>query len=270
MLDARLFEARTGFPVNTDAGIAAALAAQPSNRLPFAGTINFANDAAFGRIANEPELGDRLFVTSKIDREGADAGTAQFQATRRLYGRDTIDLVQIFSLTDLETHWPNLKEWKTSGFARYVGVTVAEERLHARLERFLETESPAEVIKALAAMLGRANRIPVRIVGSADEWARSVGLLKGREYSSRHILRAFGQLLEHGEGVRELRFDRPIPKEPCPYRRFGPAEGRHPCGTCRDCVPKLRWAWRRRKDGLPFLPTKKHGQSSSDRCSRGT
>jgi len=101
-----------------------------------------ANDAAFGRVANEPELRERLFVTTKIDRQGADAGAAQFDATRRLYGRETVDLVQIFSLTDLETHWPNLKDWKTSGFARYIGVTVAEERLHARLERFLETESP--------------------------------------------------------------------------------------------------------------------------------
>jgi diketogulonate reductase-like aldo/keto reductase len=101
-----------------------------------------ANDAAFGRVAGAPELRERLFVTSKIDREGAEAGEAQFHATRRLYDRETIDLVQIFSLTDLETHWPNLKDWKTSGFARYVGVTVAEERLHARLEQFLERESP--------------------------------------------------------------------------------------------------------------------------------
>src|SRR5690606_6498169 len=100
------------------------------------------NDAVFGRVANEPELRDRLFVTTKIDRVGAEAGAAQFQTTRRLYGRETLDLVQIFSLTDLETHWPTLKDWKLSGYARYIGVTVAEERLHARLERFLETESP--------------------------------------------------------------------------------------------------------------------------------
>ena len=31
-----------------------------------------ANDAAFGRVANEPELRERLFVTTKIDRQGAD------------------------------------------------------------------------------------------------------------------------------------------------------------------------------------------------------
>jgi diketogulonate reductase-like aldo/keto reductase len=101
-----------------------------------------ANDAAFGRVVGAPELRDRLFVTSKIDRAGAAAGEAQFEATRRLYGRETIDLVQIFSLTDVATHWPNLKEWKTAGLARYVGVTVAEERLHGELATFLERESP--------------------------------------------------------------------------------------------------------------------------------
>lgn len=100
------------------------------------------NDGRFGRVINEPELRDRLFVTTKLDQAGKDAGIAQFRQAQRLYGRKVIDLVQIFSLTDLDTHWPSLREWKAAGEARYIGVTVAEPRLYAQLESFLKRERP--------------------------------------------------------------------------------------------------------------------------------
>jgi diketogulonate reductase-like aldo/keto reductase len=103
---------------------------------------NADNDSAFGRVVSEPDLADRLFVTTKIDRPGKEVGLAQFRDTQRLYRRDTLDLAQIFSLTDLETHWPTLLELKASGEARYVGVTVAEYGLYDRLVDFLGRESP--------------------------------------------------------------------------------------------------------------------------------
>ena len=103
---------------------------------------NPANDARFGTVINEAEFIGRLFVTSKIDRPGKDAGVAQLREAHKNYGRKVLDLAQIFSLTDLETHWPTLREWKDSGMARYVGVTVSEPRRHADLESFLKRERP--------------------------------------------------------------------------------------------------------------------------------
>jgi diketogulonate reductase-like aldo/keto reductase len=103
---------------------------------------NADNDGRFGRVINEPEFRDRLFVTTKIDQAGKDAGIAQLRQAQRLYGRKVIDLAQIFSLTDLDTHWPTLREWKASGAARYIGVTVADARLYAQLESFLRRERP--------------------------------------------------------------------------------------------------------------------------------
>jgi diketogulonate reductase-like aldo/keto reductase len=93
-------------------------------------------------VINEPEFRDRLFVTGKIDRMGKDAGIAQFRDVQRSYGRKTIDLMQIFSLTDVDTHWPTLRAWKESGEARYIGVTVSEMRLHDALEQFFTREKP--------------------------------------------------------------------------------------------------------------------------------
>ena len=103
---------------------------------------NAANDAGFGRVASMPEFRDKLFVTTKVDQVGKDVGIRQFRDSLRNYQRDVIDLVQIFSLTDLDTHWPSLKEWKAEGAARYIGVTVSQDSRHADLEQFLQRERP--------------------------------------------------------------------------------------------------------------------------------
>ena len=106
---------------------------------------NPANDGRFGGVINEAEFRDALFVTTKIDRTGKDAGIAQLTQAHQSYGRTTLDLAQIFSLTDLDTHWPTLREWKESTMARYIGVTVSEPRRHADLESFLKRERPDTV-----------------------------------------------------------------------------------------------------------------------------
>ena len=100
------------------------------------------NDAGLGRVLRDPYFRENLFVTTKIDRIGKEAGIAQFRETQRLYGRETIDLAQIFSLTDLDTHWPTLKDLKASGDARFIGVTVAQYDLYPQLESFLRKENP--------------------------------------------------------------------------------------------------------------------------------
>lgn len=100
------------------------------------------NDGKFGQILGTPELRTRLFVTSKIDRVGKEQGVAQFREAQKLYGRKTLDLMQVFSLTDLAVHWPTLRAIKDAGEARYIGATVSEEKLHDQLEAFLRKEMP--------------------------------------------------------------------------------------------------------------------------------
>ena len=103
---------------------------------------NADNDGALGRIINQPELRERLFVTINLEQTGRQAGREHFERTLRLYGRESIDLVNVGSLTDLDAQWPNLKEWKEAGRARYIGVTAAQAALYERLETFLQSETP--------------------------------------------------------------------------------------------------------------------------------
>ena len=99
-------------------------------------------DTRFGRVLQQPEFRDSLFVATKVNATGKEQGIAQIEQTQRLFGRDPLDLLQISSLTDLETHWPTLRAWKEAGRVRYIGVTVAHERLYATLEAFMKRESP--------------------------------------------------------------------------------------------------------------------------------
>ena len=99
-------------------------------------------DAEFGRVLRARDLSDRLFLATKINTEGREAGIAQMRQTQRLFGRRTLDVVQVESMRDLDVHWPNVREWKETGEARYIGVTVSDNDRHERLESFMRRESP--------------------------------------------------------------------------------------------------------------------------------
>jgi len=96
-------------------------------------------DSQFGRLLNEPELRDKLFLATKINTRGREAGIQQMRQAQLTFGRRTMDLIQIQSLTDLEVHWPILREWKDTGEARYIGVTVSSYNDYERLEAFMRS-----------------------------------------------------------------------------------------------------------------------------------
>jgi diketogulonate reductase-like aldo/keto reductase len=103
---------------------------------------DFDNDSAFGRIVNEPQLRDALFLTINLEQADAQAGVEQFLRTLAAYQRESIDLVNVGSLIGLGEHWPNLKDWQAQGRTRYIGVTAAQAGLYEQLEAFLQRESP--------------------------------------------------------------------------------------------------------------------------------
>jgi len=93
-------------------------------------------DREFGR-ALQQNMPEDLFVCAKINTMGRDAGIAQFRQSQTLFGRRSVDLVQVESLRDLDVHWPNLLAWKDRGEARYIGVTVSNYYGYEQLESFM-------------------------------------------------------------------------------------------------------------------------------------
>jgi diketogulonate reductase-like aldo/keto reductase len=99
-------------------------------------------DAPFGQVLQRPAIREEIFLCTKINAPDAETGAGQMRQTQRLFGRRTMDLVQIESLRGLEPLWPRLREWKESGEARYIGVTVSESSNHDSLEAFMRREAP--------------------------------------------------------------------------------------------------------------------------------
>lgn len=99
-------------------------------------------DTRFGQVLQRAEFRDSLFVAAKVTATGKAEGIAQIEQTQRLFGRDPLDLLQISSLTDLETQWETLRNLKEAGKVRYIGVTVSHDRLYETLEEFMRRESP--------------------------------------------------------------------------------------------------------------------------------
>lgn len=98
-------------------------------------------DELTGEALQADGLVKKLFLATKVDAVGAEAGRAMLERTRRLYGK-TSDLIQVISLRDLKTQWSVLKEWKDANKARYIGATVSSDSDHEAMMGFMRGERP--------------------------------------------------------------------------------------------------------------------------------
>ncbi len=107
-------------------------------------------DGAFGKVLVLPQFKGKFFVTTKIglnrfldvrevDKTG---GITQYEQTKKLFQRSPADLIQVESMTDMDLHWPTLKDWKNSGEARYIGITTSASADHERMEAFMKSDKP--------------------------------------------------------------------------------------------------------------------------------
>ena len=80
-----------------------------------------------------------LFAATKVWTDGRESGVRQMEQSRRLWGVDRFDLMQIHNLRDWRVHYETLRKMKTGGQIRYIGITTSHGRDHAELHRVLET-----------------------------------------------------------------------------------------------------------------------------------
>ncbi|HET8538460.1 MAG TPA: aldo/keto reductase [Anaeromyxobacter sp.] len=82
----------------------------------------------------------KVFAATKVWTDGRAAGVEQMERSRRLWRVPRLDLVQIHNLRDWLVHLRTLKEWKSEGRIRYLGITTSHGRMHDELERALRSE----------------------------------------------------------------------------------------------------------------------------------
>ncbi|TCK31520.1 diketogulonate reductase-like aldo/keto reductase [Ancylobacter aquaticus] len=81
---------------------------------------------------------DTLFSAEKVWTSSGTNGPAQIEQTRRLWGVERFDLLQVHNLAGWEAHLDTLFAMKAAGRLRYVGITTSEGRRHDLVEQIMQ------------------------------------------------------------------------------------------------------------------------------------
>jgi len=81
-----------------------------------------------------------LFSATKVWTPMQWYGKRQIKASKRLWGEDRFDLLQIHNLLNWEGHLETLLRHKADGSVRYIGVTTSHGRRHEELEHIMATQ----------------------------------------------------------------------------------------------------------------------------------
>ncbi len=132
------------------------------------------------RIANAQSL----FSAPKVWTFLKALGAGQMADSRRLWGVERFDLMQIHNLLNWEGHLETLLDHKTRGRIRYIGVTTSHGRRHDALEKMM-AEQPLDFVQFTYNILDRdAER---RLLPLAAE--RGLAVIVNRPFQRKALFR---------------------------------------------------------------------------------
>lgn len=98
-------------------------------------------EQVIGDLTRDLKLNDQFFFATKVWTTGKQAGIDQMNESFQKMGRKTMDLMQVHNLQDWQTHLKTLKDWKSQGRIKYIGVTHYTDSAHARLEEIVKSKA---------------------------------------------------------------------------------------------------------------------------------
>lgn len=81
-----------------------------------------------------------LFSATKVWIWGQARGIRQMDDSRRLWGREKFDLMQVHNLLDWESHLETLAAHKAEGRVRYIGITTSHGERHEAMAKIMATQ----------------------------------------------------------------------------------------------------------------------------------
>ena len=96
------------------------------------------SEAVVGDLVAERGMRERLFMATKVWTRGREAGIAQMRESFRRLRVQTMDLMQVHNLVDVEVHRKTLGEWKDKGLVRHIGITHYTSSAYAEVERAMK------------------------------------------------------------------------------------------------------------------------------------
>lgn len=127
-----------------------------------------------------------LFSATKVWTPVFESGPEQMAESRRLWGLDRFDLMQVHNLVDWEEHLETLKADKAAGRARYIGATTSHGRRHGELETVMARE-PLDFAQFTYNILDRAAER--RLLPLAAE--RGIAVIVNRPFRRKALIRRF-------------------------------------------------------------------------------
>ena len=95
-----------------------------------------------------------LFSATKVWTSSGDDGPDEIETSRRLWGIERFDLLQVHNLLAWERHLETLFDMKERGELRYVGITTSHGRRHAELLQVMR-DWPIDFVQATYNILDR-------------------------------------------------------------------------------------------------------------------
>jgi diketogulonate reductase-like aldo/keto reductase len=124
-----------------------------------------------------------LFSADKVWTSSTSSGRSQAEASRRHWGIQRFDLLQVHNLLAWEAHLATLLAMKAAGEVRYVGITTSEGRRHREIERVMR-QHPLDFIQVTYNILDR--EVEDRILPLAAE--RGIGVIVNRPFQQGALL----------------------------------------------------------------------------------
>jgi aryl-alcohol dehydrogenase-like predicted oxidoreductase len=82
-------------------------------------------ESVVGDLLAATELKGRVFLATKLEDYDRDTGAAQLHASLQRLRTDRVDLMQLHNVGDPRQDLAMLREWKSQGFCRYIGITTS-------------------------------------------------------------------------------------------------------------------------------------------------
>jgi diketogulonate reductase-like aldo/keto reductase len=137
-----------------------------------------------GDIASKLGLRDSLFLTTKVWTRRKQAGIESMERSFARLKSKRIDLMQVHNLVDAPTHLATMREWKTQGRLRYLGVTHYNSSGYREVESILRNEK-LDFLQINYSIMER--EAEERILPLARE--RGVGVIVNRPFGGGDVFR---------------------------------------------------------------------------------
>ena len=98
------------------------------------------SESAIGAILGETSLRERIFLATKLDREGVIEGRQRLDASFAALGTRRLDLVQLHNLRGADTLLPLLREQQAAGRIGHIGITSSSDSQYVEMEAIMRRE----------------------------------------------------------------------------------------------------------------------------------